>query len=153
MHVPVNEISRLIFLNQAMEAVKSLVAHVFPVVDVSGRCMCDHDVDPLMTSERIPQLSYFFLHLSFRILIRATIVPTAPLEPHDLELLVYHDLVVQIHTSAWVVSIGPDVMIPLDIIQRHVEPGDQEREILGRQIAAGQDQIDPDPLGGIESIV
>lgn len=81
MHMPVDKIKRGIAVNKASEAVKTHMASILGIMNMSGRGMCNNDINSTCTPDFKSQSADFFTHLVLGILMRFAIVPMAALKP------------------------------------------------------------------------
>lgn len=141
-HMPVDEITGLVAVQQVAEGLKAPVGQVFAIVDIPGRRMGKENINTAMAKKRERSLFCPALHFLFFVLVLAVVVIHGAAKTQNPDALVNVELVVHADAALRRFAFVLCIMVAVDVEYRGAGHGDQEREILGPQVTRGQDEVD-----------
>lgn len=148
-NMAMDEIARLILVNQIQQTLKSLMCPVAVVSVSKGRGVGDNNVYTSGTPQLKAQLPNAPCHLPLAVLMGAAVVKKTAAQTEDAQAFDGEQLVLNaIAALRRILFIAP-VMISVDVQQRSAAHGNQKAEITGVQIAAGENQVDPIQTAGL----
>ena len=128
--VAMNKICRAIAVDQAVKTFKSFVTGVFGIVNETRRRVRNNDIDTAIPPDPGSQFQKVHPHLVFSVLMRAAIVPARPLQPQEVEPLVFNQAVVEIGASVKRCGIIADVVIAKYVIKGCVKDRGQAVQVF-----------------------
>jgi hypothetical protein len=122
MDVTMDKISGRVSRNELLKAFEPSVAPVFSIVDMPYGCVCDNDIyDTALPPDSGFKSANDLLHLFFRVLIGAAIVPSGPLQPEKFQAFVLNQFSMNIGAALGRFAVVPDIMVPFDVEQGRIE--------------------------------
>ena len=141
-HMPVDEITGLVAVQQVAEGLKAPVGQVFAIVDIPGRRMGKENINTAMAKKRERSLFCPALHFLLLVLVFSVVVIHGAAKAQNPDALVNVELVVHADAALRRFAFVLCIMVAVDVEYRGAGHGDQEREILGPQVTRGQDEVD-----------
>jgi hypothetical protein len=148
--VPVNEVLRAPSTNQPAKDDKALMAGILGIMHKTRRGVGHDDVNAAPPQERGQHPKYQESHLPFGVLVRPAVIPVRAPKSQNVNAPETHQPAVNLGASKERLSVIADIVVAADVIEGHVKKVSQKRQILRRQIAARQDEIDSCKPAGID---
>ena len=142
-YMPVEKIFRPVLIHQFQESFKSLMGKVSSVVDAVRRGVGDKNIESPVPEKFRPQSSDTAPHFPFCILPASGFVSHGAAQSQDPHAFMYIDLIVNADAALRGDPFVFIVMVSMDIKHRYSCKRSKERKIVGIQIPAGNDKIDP----------
>lgn len=141
-HMPVDEITGLVAVQQVAEGLKAPVGQVFPVVDIAGGSVGQQNVHAAVAHEG--QRTFFgaALHFLLLVLIFSVVVIHGAAKTQNPDALVNVELVVHADAALRRFAFVLCIMVAVDVEYRGAGHGDQEGKILCTKISRRQDEVD-----------
>jgi hypothetical protein len=147
--VTVNKVLRTPSTNQPAKDDKSFVTGIFGIMDVTWWGMGYDNVNPSPSPQRGQHAKNHESHLTFSVLVRSAVVPVRASQPQDVKASEPHQSAMDIRASHGSFFIVTDIVVAANVIEWYVEKAAQKRQVLRRQIAACQNEIDSGMPTGI----
>lgn len=141
-HMPVDEITGLVAVQQVAEGLKAPVGQVFPVVDIPGRRMGKENINTAMAKKRERSLFCPALHFLLLVLVFSVVVIHGAAKAQNPDALVNVELVIHADAALRRFAFVLGIMVAVHVQNRSVGHGDQEGKVLRTKISRRQDEID-----------
>lgn len=141
--MPVHKISGPVRIQQVPESLKALMRQILAIEKTLSRRVGQQDVDSPVSLQRKPQLPDPAVHLRLSILVDSRLIPEGTSQTEDSYTLVDIDGIFHADTALRRGLGIAVVVISMDIENRTFYKSGEKREVLRRQIPAGQNQIHP----------
>ena len=141
MHVAVDQIARLIAVEQRQEGLKAAVGKVLRVAEAAGRGVRKHDIDAARAADLPAELPDAGFHLPLGVLVPPPGIQGAAAKTHDPQAAHRHELVFDALAALRRAQFVVVVMVPPDIEQGRAAERGEKRQIFGLQIPAREHQV------------
>ena len=118
-------------VHEPQEALESPVRQVFFVVQAQGRSVGQKNIKAFVAAELIPELPDAEVHLGFRVLVGAFLIPHGSPQSQNADSLVLVDLILDADTAVRGGALVDGVVIAVDVQHRTLEKGGQKGEVQG----------------------
>ena len=121
MDVSMEEVQRFILTDQSAKAFKALVALILSIVDMAGWSVSDNNIYGASSAEVTFKAAHYPSHLFFRVLMGTSAIPSAALEPEDIDAIELNKLRMYVLTSIRNHTAHPDIVIALYKIEGSIK--------------------------------
>ncbi len=143
MDMSVDKVTGGIFVQQIPERFKAGVGQIRAVPQLPGRGVGQKDVKAFLSPQGKGKLSDPPVHLPVCVLIFAGFITHGTPKPQDSHAFMLIDFSVDADTTVRRCLFITVIVISAHIQDGALEKGGEERQIVGMQIPAGEDQVDP----------
>ncbi len=153
MDVPMDEITRLILINQPAEAFKPFVTWIFRIVDMSRRSVGKNNINAAPPPDCRPKPTDNRAHLPLCVLIRAAIVPVRSLQTKNIYSSNFYQPAVQVITTFRRLVFITNIMVALHIVKGGFKIMKQTGKVFRGQITTGNNEVNVRKRTGIDPLV
>jgi len=152
MHMSVNEQFRMVFVDQPVEHIESGMRQIGVVAELIGGGMGQQNIEAAIPPELEAQFFDALAHLAFGVHVRPLAVAHAAAKAENAQTVVLVNRILDADAALGRILRVSAVVVAVDVEDGRSGKAGEEGEIVCRQIAAGEDQIDVLEPASVEMI-